>query len=257
MKTFVIGDIHGAYKALVQCLERSGFDYITDRLICLGDIVDGFPEVKQCIDELLSLKNCVCCTGNHDHWAIEYFSQIKLWKDNNAPLPRRAELWAKQGGDATCASYFNGMPDDHLEFLLRAYPYIVYNEYLFIHGGIDGKKSLRKHSLQDLIWDRQMVETAWKKHIRGQQFKFGPYKEIFCGHTSTQCFGIWDGTRIVERRPTVPLHLCNIWMLDTGAGWDGKLTIMDVDSKAYWQSDSVMSLYPGEGRFKALGLVLE
>lgn len=26
MKTFVMGDIHGAYKALIQCIERSGFD---------------------------------------------------------------------------------------------------------------------------------------------------------------------------------------------------------------------------------------
>ena len=31
MKTFVIGDIHGGYKALVQCLERSKFDYENKR----------------------------------------------------------------------------------------------------------------------------------------------------------------------------------------------------------------------------------
>jgi len=49
MKTFVIGDIHGAYKALIQCLKRSKFDYDRDRLICLGDVVDGYPETKECI----------------------------------------------------------------------------------------------------------------------------------------------------------------------------------------------------------------
>ena len=38
MKTFVIGDIHGAYKALLQCFERSGFDYEKDHLIVLGDV---------------------------------------------------------------------------------------------------------------------------------------------------------------------------------------------------------------------------
>jgi serine/threonine protein phosphatase 1 len=32
--------------------------------------------------------------------------------------------------------------------------------------------------------------------------------------------------------------------MDTGAGWAGKLTIMDVQTKEYWQSDPVQSLYP-------------
>ncbi len=47
-KTFVIGDIHGAYRALRQCLERSTFDFEKDRLICLGDVCDGWPETKAC-----------------------------------------------------------------------------------------------------------------------------------------------------------------------------------------------------------------
>ena len=34
--------------------------------------------------------------------------------------------------------------------------------------------------------------------------------------------------------------------MDTGAGWNGKLTIMDVDTEEYWQSDLVESLYPNE-----------
>ncbi len=46
-KTFVIGDMHGASRALRQCLERSAFDYATDRLICLGDICDGWPETEE------------------------------------------------------------------------------------------------------------------------------------------------------------------------------------------------------------------
>jgi hypothetical protein len=37
MKTYAIGDIHGAYKALMQCFELSEFDYKKDRLIVMGD----------------------------------------------------------------------------------------------------------------------------------------------------------------------------------------------------------------------------
>lgn len=42
MKTYAIGDIHGAYKALIQCFERAKFDYEKDRLIVMGDICDGY-----------------------------------------------------------------------------------------------------------------------------------------------------------------------------------------------------------------------
>lgn len=42
------------------------------------------------------------------------------------------------------------------------------------------------------------------------------------------------------------MRRCNVWNIDTGAGWSGKLTIMDIDTKEYWQSDFVKELYPDE-----------
>lgn len=38
----------------------------------------------------------------------------------------------------------------------------------------------------------------------------------------------------------------NVWNIDTGAGFKGKLTIMDADTKEFWQSDPVPELYPNE-----------
>ncbi|NJN40909.1 MAG: hypothetical protein HC811_00350 [Flammeovirgaceae bacterium] len=46
MRRFVLGDIHGAYRALRQCLERASFSYDEDLLIALGDVSDGWPDVK-------------------------------------------------------------------------------------------------------------------------------------------------------------------------------------------------------------------
>ena len=60
MKKFVIGDIHGNYKALMQCLEKSKFNYKKDKLIVLGDTCDGLPDVKECFDELLKIKIFRC-----------------------------------------------------------------------------------------------------------------------------------------------------------------------------------------------------
>lgn len=66
MERFVTGDVHGNYKALLQCLERSGFNKEKDQLIQLGDVVDGFSEVYECVEELLSIKNLIALKGNHD-----------------------------------------------------------------------------------------------------------------------------------------------------------------------------------------------
>ena len=94
MRTFVIGDIHGTHKALVQCLQRSKFDYAQDRLISLGDVCDGYPNVNQSFDELLKRKNLDLILGNHDFWAREW-----------ATRGIQEEIWLSQGGENTVASY--------------------------------------------------------------------------------------------------------------------------------------------------------
>jgi serine/threonine protein phosphatase 1 len=43
-KRLCMGDIHGNYKALMQCLERSNFNYEEDTLIQLGDVCDGHSQ---------------------------------------------------------------------------------------------------------------------------------------------------------------------------------------------------------------------
>ena len=72
MRTFVIGDIHGQYKALKEYLALSKFKKDNDRLICLGDVCDRGRQVKECIDELLTIPKCIYVLGNHDDWALEW-----------------------------------------------------------------------------------------------------------------------------------------------------------------------------------------
>jgi serine/threonine protein phosphatase 1 len=42
------------------------------------------------------------------------------------------------------------------------------------------------------------------------------------------------------------LQMANVWNVDTGAAFTGPLTIMDVDTKDFWQSEPLPSLYPNE-----------
>ncbi len=233
MKTYVIGDIHGNYKGFLQCLKRSNFDYENDKLICLGDVCDGFPFVKDCFNELLKIKNMVYILGNHDEWAIGFYDGDIVIDD----IYYRS--WFTQGGDKTIISYDNKIMDDkHREILRKAKLYHLEYWYddslLFVHGGIDPNKTVEKQYRDTFLWDRDLFRSAHQKFYGGKKdLTFSIYSEIFFGHTTTQMYNSLK-----------PLHYCNVWALDTGGGWDGKITIMDIHSKECWQSDMATDLYP-------------
>lgn len=223
--TFVIGDIHGAYKALIQCLKRSFFNYKKDVLIVLGDVVDGWKQVPECIEELLKIKNLIYIWGNHDVWVNKWFKEG--WTHS---------VWELQGGNATKEAYIRqgDLLVKHRHFFDIAKPYYIYKNKLFVHGGLHPiNRPIEKQELNDLIWDRDLLKAAIHKHHQKPDYKYAGFDEIFIGHTSTE--GVCDGK---------PLHYCNVRALDQGAGWAGKLTIMNVNTYEYWQSDNVLDLYP-------------
>ncbi|HZY78627.1 MAG TPA: metallophosphoesterase [Cyclobacteriaceae bacterium] len=219
-RTFVVGDIHGAYRALRQVLERSGFDRISDRLICLGDVTDGWPETKECIDELLGIPNLIYLMGNHDVWASQWMETREA-----------EEIWLEQGGRATCDSYVNGVPENHLEFFKNAKPYFVENNRLFVHAGVMPERRAEECSDYTLFWDRTLVQMAKHHELIKSGVRLTPYDEVYVGHTP-----------INTHKPT---KYCEVWMMDTGAAWSGELSIMNVDTKEYFTSDVVQDLYPG------------
>ena len=220
-RTLVLGDIHGAYKALVQVLDRCGFNRERDRLIFLGDVADGWPETCRCIDALLSIPNLVALIGNHDEWFREW-----------AESYRAERAWLQQGGTATLESYSspNQVPDSHRAYLKRAKLWYEEDGRMFVHGGWDWRVSPHPMGVPGSItWDRELWATARARRI-GQITAF---REVYIGHTDVTRFGS-EG----------PMHCCEIWNMDTGAGWAGRLSIMDVETKEVWQSDLVADLYP-------------
>ncbi len=217
MKTFCIGDIHGAYPALLECFKLSGFDKARDRLICLGDVCDRGPMVKECIGELLTLSHCINILGNHDYWALKWALEGEI-----------PESWTEQGGSYTLASYQGRpMPAAHVQFLKNSPNFWIEQNRLFVHGGFDPAQPVETTDQEILLWDRKMLLTAFELNALQPEHRFGHYEDIFVGHTPTLKFNT-----------TLPQHFCNVWDLDTGAGWGAKLTIMDVDTKEYWQANA-------------------
>ena len=103
MRTFVIGDIHGGLKALIQVLNKVEVKD-DDKLIFVGDYVDGWSESAQVIQFLMELSekiNCVFIKGNHDVWCED-------WLKTGYVNP----TWYMHGGKETMESYTSISKDD-------------------------------------------------------------------------------------------------------------------------------------------------
>lgn len=236
-RKLVIGDIHGGFKALIQVLERAKVT-ADDQLIFLGDYVDGWSESSQIIKFLMELsktQDCIFIKGNHDAWCEDWFLSGE-----------KADSWLFNGGGKTIESYETYSLEDlekHLEFVQRMRNYYVDDENrLFIHAGYSSMHGPEKEMYaSNYRWDRTLWETAVsmdKKLSKNSELypkRLLLFREIFIGHTSTTELGI-----------TYPLNKANIWNLDTGAAYTGPLSIMDVDTKEFWQSDPLPGLYPDE-----------
>ncbi len=219
-KTFVIGDIHGSYRALLQCLKNSSFDYTEDTLICLGDVSDGWPETKQSIEELLKVKNLIYILGNHDFWTLD-------WMETGYA----DDIWLTQGGKSTVESYDNQIPQSHIDMLRSAKPNYTLDNKLFVHAGINSEKGLDEQTIQTFLWDRSFVRVAKTMHMENSNNKLTKFDEVFVGHTP-----------IEEPKP---VQYCEVWMMDTGAGWSGCLSMMNINTHEVFVSEAVPNLYPG------------
>lgn len=108
----------------------------------------------------------------------------------------------------------------------------------FVHGGFNCFIPFASQNPSIYYWDRELWQSAWEwqinKHLNLEQSPFEMktgFREIFVGHTPT-----------IRWKVTVPMQGANVFNLDTGAGSKGKLTIMDVETKKFWQSDLVEEL---------------
>lgn len=236
-RILVIGDIHGALRALKQVLERAEVTE-NDTLVFLGDYVDGWSESKQVIDHLIALSesnSCLFIRGNHDNWCEEWLR-----------FGLAAEKWLMHGGEATVESYASITEEErirHLEFYRNMQHYFIDgNKRLFIHAGYSSMHGPEQEIYaSNYSWDRTLWEMAlvMDKRVEKNSVLYPKrlklFSEIFIGHTPTIHYGV-----------DIPMRAVNVRNMDTGAAFTGKLSIMDIETGEFWQSDVVQTLYPGE-----------
>ena len=226
-RIYAIGDVHGELGRLrsVHGMIRDDLD---DRpvkralIVHLGDYIDRGPDSAGCLEHLSQgspIKGTACCNllGNHEKMLLNVLAR-----------PSEANLWLRNGGDATLrswgidpasdpASWPELIPRAHVEFLRTLIPMLLAGPYLFVHAGIRPGTRLSMQSLDDILWIREGF-LDWD----GKMMPDLPKVRIVHGHTPT----------------TEPELRPNRLGIDTNAVRGGKLTCaaLSLDSVYYLQA---------------------
>jgi serine/threonine protein phosphatase 1 len=208
-RTIAIGDVHGHSAALSSILD--GIDpQPEDTIVFLGDYVDHGPDSRGVLEQVIGLSSrchVVPLMGNHE----EMMLGAKLGHND-------LRLWFECGGEATLRSYGEGqnvdlIPDTHCQFLLGLPRYYETVTHFFIHANYAPNWRLEQHDSKTALW--LPLTDVPGPHYSG--------KTAVLGHT--------------PRPEGKILDLGHLKCIDTGCGYGGMLSALDVESGEVWQVD--------------------
>lgn len=247
MARYVLGDVHGAYRALCDVLERASFSFEDDELYFVGDVCDRYPETYETLDLMMGIRHFYPVLGNHDLYLLDYLLS-GAWDD----------FWyAKKGGEATVSSFARaGVGKRRLlemASFLSSWPYIrLFPGYVMVHGGLPA----------DSDWDALIPDMLFKTVRDDPVFSDDPppvtvdRSLVLLAHDGKKRKDVLKKVKKLSRRILVghsplvgkdcmPLVSTDYGIvdLDTGAGWGMRLTMMDLDTGQFIQSRLVSELY--------------
>jgi serine/threonine protein phosphatase 1 len=167
-KYIAIGDIHGCLQSLnellVKLIDYSGYTYIF-----IGDYIDRGPDSYGVVERLIEFEeeqSCIFLRGNHEQMLLDAY------------MGRGLDLWLRNGGKATLASYGATddqvrFPDEHLAFYQKTKMYYETENYFFVHAGLSPRKTIEENlkdeeERAEFLWRRSHLnafETAWEKEV--------------------------------------------------------------------------------------------
>lgn len=212
-KVYAVGDIHGCYDLLMNCLDQIGFNFKSDLLIAVGDLVDRGHQNIQCV-ELLSKPWFVSVLGNHEMLCIQGL-QNESYK----------QCHVSNGGE-----WFYALDEEDMVGIAQTFsrmPIAIELErngklFGFVHGHIEQNN-----------WDdfKESFDT-----FDGNQFTRSPVDTSIWGRDRTNLkltqYSKVSGVEAVILGHTVfekPVRRDNCYYIDTGAFHFGNLTIIDID----------------------------
>lgn len=265
-KIIAISDLHGHYTELMDLmdkLKKEGVNFKKDTLVFLGDYVDGGPDVKKVLDQLMDwhkiYPHWVYLFGNHESLLLDAFNP-------KHPIYGDFYLWYRQGGKETTDSFITDdlsdydralvnpqdiITDKYTDFLRELPLFYETDKYFFVHGGLYPNRTIEKHIEAvgdtfhpDLMEEGDMgYDMIWMRDpFISSKYDWG--KKIVFGHT---IFPYNDslGTNIETGKTTrhlgYPLIMDNKLGLDTFRHNDGRLTAVILPEEKF-----VFSHWSGE-----------
>lgn len=203
MRVAIISDIHGNCVALDAVLTDLGQDKV-DRLVCLGDAIQGGPQPADVVARLRHLA-CPVVMGNADAWLLtgqetgnETFSAERLAKMNEARVWSLSQLSPEDrafmaGFQATVniplnssrnLVCFHGSPASFDEIILPTTPEEKFQQILgayiphILTGGHTHLQQLRRLGTgESFFFNPGSVGLAYSHHQPEESFRVDPWAE--------------------------------------------------------------------------------
>lgn len=176
---YIVGDVHGCRRELEALFDRLRVDD-EDLVVLVGDLVRKGPDSRGVVEFVRAQPNVIAVRGNNEDKLIH----------------GRKEL-------ATL--------DPHEAYLESLPIVILLGDGMVVHGGLDPRRALADHGIQDLLTFRSVPpEAGYDGPFWFEQYE-GPTR-VFFGHT-------------VLDEPVVSEYAVG---LDTGCVYGGALTAYDL-----------------------------
>lgn len=210
-RLIAIGDIHGHRRALESLLDRVQ-PCREDTLVFLGDYIDRGPDSRGVLERIAKLQaaqRVIPLLGNHE---------AALLEARQRDSARQFWLSPACGGQATLDSYgtaadLEAIPAAHWRFLERLPLVHETDTHFFIHANYAANWPLDQHDSRTALW--LDLSDLPGPHYSG--------KMAIVGHTPQLDGALLDAGHL----------LC----IDTGCGFGGWLTALEVHSGDVWQVD--------------------
>jgi serine/threonine protein phosphatase 1 len=213
-REIAIGDVHGCAKALAALIDAIQ-PQPDDVIIVLGDYIDGGPDSRGVLEQLLALSircKLIPLLGNHEEMLF-------------AALEGRSDLdyWLRFGGDRTLESYAAerpaAMPWQHLDFLKSCGRFHETESHIFVHANYWPNLPMAEQPSNALLWEHLQPNQTYR-HYSGKTF--------VVGHTPQKSGDILDLGCVV--------------CIDTNCCEGGWLTALEVNTRQVWQANQAGEL---------------
>jgi serine/threonine protein phosphatase 1 len=175
---YVVGDVHGCLEELQRLVDRLD-PGTNDLVVFVGDLVRKGPDSAGVIDLVRSRPNFVTVRGNNEE---------KLLRDEKS---------------------LDSLSDDDRRWIADLPVAIHWDDALVVHAGVDPRKSLVEHTVDDFENVRELGDSDYEPPFWYDEYAGG--HRVFFGHTPLE-------------EPVVREHAVG---LDTGCVYGGALTAYD------------------------------